>query len=108
MKDTRQSKEPVPALPPLGILAGLSDRSLENLASFGRYERFPTGTEIIREGALQNRFYVVVEGQLAVSARAGSKEVPLSVAKAGECLGEVTLLEPGPASASIRVVEDAL
>ncbi len=122
MKDPRSSKDttrlsnettpklndPIPALPPLGILAGLSDRSLENLAHFGRYDRSPAGTEIIREGAQQDRFYVVVEGRLAISARAGGKEVALSTAQAGECLGEVNLLEPGPASASIRVVEEAL
>jgi len=104
---TNQSDEPAPVLPPLGVLAGLSDRSLANLAAFGRFDQFPAGTEIIREGAAQNRFYVVVKGQLSVSSRTGGKDVPLSVAKAGECLGEVSLLEPGPASASVRVVEQA-
>jgi CRP/FNR family cyclic AMP-dependent transcriptional regulator len=98
----------VPALPPLGILAGLSDRSLANLAAYGRYHRFSAGTELICEGAMQDRFYVVVTGQLAISSRTGGKEVSLSVAKAGECLGEVSLLEPGPATASVRVVEDAM
>jgi CRP/FNR family cyclic AMP-dependent transcriptional regulator len=104
---TRKSDPPVPALPPLGILAGLSDRSLANLATYGRYDQFPAGTEIIREGVLQDRFYVVVTGQLTISARSGGKEMPLSMAHAGECLGEVSLLEPGPASASVRVVKDA-
>jgi CRP-like cAMP-binding protein len=102
-----KSSEQAPALPPLGILAGLSDRSLANLASYGRYHRFPAGTEIIREGEKQDRFYVVVTGLLAISARARNMEMPLSEARAGECLGEVSLLEPGPASASVRVVEDA-
>lgn len=103
----RKSDEPSPPLPPLGILAGLSDRSLVNLAAYGRYHRFSAGNEIIREGALQDRFYVVIAGQLAISTRTGGKEVPLSVAQAGECLGEVSLLEPGPASASVRALEDA-
>ncbi|SRR5260221_323338 len=96
-----------PALPALGILAGLSDRSLSNLASYGHYQRFFPGTPIIKEGELQDRFYVVVTGKLAVSAFAGGKEVPLSLAEPGECLGEVSLLEPGPASASVKVHEDA-
>ena len=107
LPDASDSSEAEPALPPLGILVGLGKRSLSNLAGFGRYDRIPAGTEIIREGELQNRFYVVVEGQLAVSARSGGKEVPLSMAKPGECIGEVSLLEPGPASASIRVAKDA-
>jgi CRP/FNR family cyclic AMP-dependent transcriptional regulator len=103
----KKSDEPGPALPPLGILAGLSDLSLANLASFGRYHQFPAGTEIIREGKRQDRFYVVVTGQLEITTRTGGTEMPLGTATAGECLGEVSLLEPGPASASVRVVKDA-
>lgn len=104
----RKSTRVAQALPPLGILAGLSELSLANLASYGRYHQFPAGTEIIREGELQDRFYVVVTGKLAISARSGDTEMALSSAQAGECLGEVSLLQPGPASASVRVVEDAL
>ncbi|MCE0522281.1 MAG: cyclic nucleotide-binding domain-containing protein [Methylacidiphilales bacterium] len=104
---TQKSNEPTPALPPLGILAGLSDRSLSNLSAYGRYHRLAAGTELIRGGELQDRFFVVVSGQLTISSRTGGKEMPLSTAKAGECLGEVSLLEPGPASATVRVVEDA-
>jgi len=96
-----------PPLPPLGILAGLSDRSLANLATFGQYQKVPPGTVLITEADLQDRFYVVVSGKLAITALASGKEVPLSVAEMGECLGEVSLLEPGPASASVKVVEDA-
>ncbi len=62
----------------------------------------------MREGAAQDRLYVVVSGRLALTARHGAKEVPLSEAHAGECLGEVSLLEPGPATATIRVVEEAV
>jgi len=102
------SSETEPALPALGILVGLGQRSLENLAAFGQYHRAPAGLEIIREGDQQDRFYVVISGELAVSAQSGGREVPLSVAKAGECLGELSLLEPGPASASIRVLTDAV
>ncbi len=97
-----------PPLPPLGILAGLSDRSLNNLASFGRYDQVKPGVMLIKEGDPQDRFYVVVSGKLAISALASGKEVPLSTAEAGECLGEVSLLEPGTASASVRVVEKSV
>ena len=97
-----------PALPPLGILFGLGHASLENLAAFGQYHRVEAGTQIIHEGANQNRFYVVISGELSISAHCGGKEIALSTATAGECLGELSLLEPGPASASIRVVTDAV
>jgi CRP/FNR family cyclic AMP-dependent transcriptional regulator len=104
----RESSEQVLPLPPVGILAGLSDRSLANLASYGQYHPFPAGTKIIQEGDLQDRFYIVVSGKLAISAKACGQDIQLSIAESGECLGEVSLLEPGPASASVRVVEDAM
>ena len=90
-----------PALPALGILAGLSDRSLGTLAPYGKYEHLPVGTMLITEGDPQDRFYVVVSGKLAISATVAGKNVPLSVAEPGECLGEVSVLEPGPASANV-------
>ena len=96
-----------PTLPPLGILSGLSDQSLSNLAAFGQYTQIPAGTVIIKEGETQDRFYVVVAGKLAVTALASGTEVPLSIAEPGECLGEVSLLEPGPASANVTVTEQA-
>jgi CRP/FNR family cyclic AMP-dependent transcriptional regulator len=105
MKDAPQPNQ---ALPALGILAGLSDRSLVNLASFGQFHHYPAGTKIIAEGEAQNRFYIVVSGTLGVTARAAGKEVPLSTADAGECIGEVSLLEPGPASATVKVTKDAV
>jgi len=97
-----------PALPALGILAGLSDRSLVTLATYGQYQQSPPETPIITEGESQDRFYVVVSGKLAISAMAGGREVPLSIAEAGECIGEVSLLEPGAASASVRVLEESV
>jgi CRP-like cAMP-binding protein len=97
-----------PPLPHVGIFAGLSKQSLKNLTAYGTYDHFAAGTEIVREGAPQSRLYVVVEGRLKLTARRGAQEHPVSEAHAGECLGEVSLLEPGPAAATIRVVEDAV
>ncbi|MCE0496527.1 MAG: cyclic nucleotide-binding domain-containing protein [Methylacidiphilales bacterium] len=97
-----------PALPALGILAGLSDQSLVTLAPYGRYQQLPAGTMLITEGEPQDCFYVVVSGRLDISAFVAGKNVPLSIAEAGECLGEVSVLDPGSASANVQVREDAV
>lgn len=101
-------KEVPPALPCLGILSGMSEQSLATLATYGHYTPLAAGTPLIVEGDGQDRFYVVVAGRLAITAVVAGREVPLSFAEAGECIGEVSLLEPGPASASVKVVEDAV
>jgi hypothetical protein len=111
-KEVRSSAEEShdmhPPLPNIGILAGLSGKSLGNLAGYGKYEEFATGAEIIKEGAMLDRLYVVVSGRLSLTARRGAKHFPVSEAQAGECLGEASLLEPQPAAATLRVLEDAV
>jgi len=97
-----------PPLPHVGIFVGLSPQSLKNLASYGKFEEVAAGTQLVREGANQDRLYVVVCGKVALTARRGAKEVPVSEAHAGECLGEAALLEPCPASATLRTVENSV
>jgi CRP-like cAMP-binding protein len=97
-----------PQLPAVGILAGLSAQSLSNLCAYGAFESYPAAQEVIRQGARQEKLYVVVEGRLAVTVRRGAQEVQVSEAHAGECLGEVSLLEPGAASATVRTLETSV
>ena len=112
MSDEQQSvpewQPLLPHLPAVGILAGLSEKSLENLAAYGTYQNAVAEEEIITEGQLQDKLYVVVQGRLRISAKVSSNEITLSEVDAGECFGEVSLLEPGPASATVRVVEAAV
>jgi len=90
------------SLPPLGILASLSNDSLVTLASYGRYEEFPADEIVIRENEHLERFYVVVSGMLEVFTESNSTHLVLHYAEPGECLGEVSLLDPGPATATVR------
>ena len=85
-----------PLLPAVGILAGLSERSLRNIAAYGTFLPCQTGTEVIRQGAHQERVFVVVQGRLAVLALRGGRRCASARPRA-RCLGEVSLLEPGPA-----------
>jgi CRP-like cAMP-binding protein len=97
-----------PALPPLGILSGLSEASLATLGAYGYYQAFPAGTILIHEGQPQNRFYVVVSGKLEITSGPPGRQVRLNVAEPGECLGEVSLLESTTASANAKVLDDAV
>jgi len=96
-----------PPLPAVGILAGMTEVSLANIAPYGEYHHFKVGAEVIREGQVQNRIYIVVIGKLAIIALVDGKELVLNEAHPGECIGELSLLDPGPASANVRVVEEA-
>src|SRR6202034_3409689 len=97
-----------PPLPHVGIFAALSAQSLTNLASYGKFEEVAAGTQLVREGGTQDRLFVVVSGKVALTARRGTKDVPVSEAHSGECLGEAALLEPSPAAATLCVMEDSV
>jgi CRP/FNR family cyclic AMP-dependent transcriptional regulator len=105
--------EPLPegmsihTLPAKGVLAALNPESRAQLASYGRPHHFAAGTVVMREGEMLNCIYIVVTGQLAISARSGGHEIELNLAEAGECLGEISLLEPCPATATVKVLKDA-
>jgi CRP/FNR family transcriptional regulator, cyclic AMP receptor protein len=100
--------EPVLMLPPSGVLAGLGQESLAQLCGYGRRHCYTQGTVVMREGEMQDRFYIVISGQLSISARSAGHDIPLNIAEAGECLGEISLLEPGPATATVQVLKDAV
>lgn len=97
-----------PSLPPVGILAGLSFESLTNLASYGIFAKFASGVEVIGEGREQDRLYILVEGELEIFASVSGQDVYLARVEPGECIGELAVLVPGPASATVRTTVDSI
>jgi bacteriocin-type transport-associated protein len=91
----------------LYVLGELSDADVEWMIAHGRRERKAAGTILIQEGGAIGALYILLEGQLAVSveARPGCE---LTRMGAGEIVGEVSLVDLRPPSATVRVVEDAL
>lgn len=97
-----------PSLPPVGILAGLSVESLLNLAGYGVYFNCKEGEEIIEEGRDQDRLYILVEGELQIFASVSGTQMSLAKVEPGECIGELAVLVPSPASATVRAIADSV
>lgn len=98
----------LPALPPVGILAYLSSKSLEDLGTYGKYEKVQSYEVLIQEGMPQTRLYILVEGSLQISGMSSGQEIVYCKIEPGECLGEVCLFEEGPASATVRAVTESI
>ena len=69
-------------------------------------EQFSAGEQIVREGDVATKLYLVLRGELAVVKREGVKgpEYQLATLSEGSTLGEMAILESSERSATVRAV----
>jgi ATP-binding cassette subfamily B protein len=85
----------------VGLLSELPGETLAKLGQNMRREEVPSGGAVMEEGDDGERFYVVLNGMLAVSqASLGAR----SVLRPGDYFGEVALAMDVPRTASVRAL----
>jgi MFS family permease len=93
----------VAVLRELDILSGASRPVLERLAVACTEQQLDEGTTIIREGDAADDFYVLVAGEVAVSARSGARRRrSLGTLVPPAYFGEIGLLEQLPRTATVE------
>ena len=89
------------------FLTTLSEASQARLKELLHDEHHPANTVIFREGIPGDALYIIWSGRVAVvKDLEGETPTLLAYGKPGEILGEISLLENGPHSASVVAVED--
>jgi CRP-like cAMP-binding protein len=81
----------------------------EELAAVGRsmvMSRFAPGDAILEEGNANRALHVLRSGRIRVSRRVSDSEVSLCDLVAGQTFGELSIIEDGVASATLRAVSD--
>ncbi len=69
--------------------------------------RFNAGDTILSEGEDGSTAYLIVSGLVEVIIGEGSRAKSVGILSAGDVFGEMSLLEPGPRSATVRATTDA-
>jgi len=91
----------------LVILGTLDDSDVEWMIAAGKCERIAASGTLIQEGRSIDHLYVVVEGAFAVRSGAlQGKEI--AQLRAGEIVGEMSLVDSRPPSASVVALEESL
>ncbi len=90
----------------LDIFAAASRPMLERLAAVASDVEFRSGAEIVREGEPADALYVLVDGEVEVSARGehGGPERFVRAMSAPSYFGEIGVLQQIPRTASVRAV----
>ncbi len=95
-------------LPAIGILSELNDAERSELASFGAFLKNRKGDKLVEQGTMNAFLHLVLNGELRVAAASDEAIVTLGYVHAGECVGEMTMLEPvKPAVASVSSASDS-
>ena len=67
----------------------------------------PAGEVVIRQGEQADSFYVIIDGQMSVTASRGGQAVAAPDMSAGDYFGEIGLIERIPRTATVTVTSDA-
>ncbi len=94
-----------PELPATGILTPLGDDDRRLLSSYGEFLPVEKDAHIIEEGMDQNSLFFVISGTLHASTMRSGHPVLLGKIVGGETIGEINLLDPSRASATVTAVE---
>lgn len=94
-----------PQLPPIGILEPLGDDDRDILSGYGEFRPVQPGQHLIEEGMVQTGLYYIISGKLHATAIRSGHKVLLGSVQSGETVGEINLLDPSAASATVTAVD---
>jgi CRP/FNR family transcriptional regulator, cyclic AMP receptor protein len=95
-----------PTLPTFSWIGHLEEDDRDLLSSYGEFFPGHPGTVIIEQGVIQTEVFVVISGELEVHAeRPDGARILRARVGPGETLGEISLFDPGPATATVTATE---
>ncbi len=100
--------EPVKSfLHSISLFSNLSDDDIERLSAITAEIKVSAGVYLFEEGSIGRYFFVIQSGEIDIVTQSGKKELLIAVRKAGEIIGELSLLDRLPRMAAARARTDA-
>jgi len=88
----------------VSLFRGLEPAEVSRLMEIARAERYPAGSEIIREQEPNAALVIIKQGRARVSRLSAGRDVELGEIGEGGFFGEISVFDPGPATATVRAI----
>jgi CRP/FNR family cyclic AMP-dependent transcriptional regulator len=90
------------------IFGGLRPEALGWIIEAGSMIEVPADEQLIAEGELAKCVFVVCEGELEIRKHGTGGDIRLAVLRAGDCVGEMSLIDIQPRSATVRTLSPSV
>jgi len=97
-----------PVAATFAFLGGQDDPAIADAVQSASVTEFEPGARILREGGIADAFYVITRGSVLVTRGAGADLRQLAELSAGDCFGEVGLLQDAPRNADVTAGADGV
>jgi signal transduction histidine kinase len=89
------------------VFPGLTDERASEVLAHVHETTYPSGTILCREGALEDTFYLIVEGQVAITKwlEFAKEDRFLRYSEPGDFFGEMALINAAPRAATVRTTQ---
>ena len=88
------------------LFANLSPADLKQVASLAEEDLFSAGDELGHEGDIGDMMFIIVRGEVKVCAQRDGQEFEIARRKAGDYVGEMSIIGREPRMASLVAVGD--
>lgn len=88
--------------------AGFTQAELAELLGHAERRNFEPGDDIVREGSSGRHLYVLIDGEVEVSKRAGDRPADLARLGPGSSFGEMSIVDPAVRSATVTALTDCV
>lgn len=104
---TNNKRDVAEVLAQVPLFAKLSKRELKKLAGLCLRKNFAAGATVVEEGKTGLGLFVITEGKIEVFKGRGENKVPLAELGDGDIIGEMSLMDDRPRSATGIALEDS-
>jgi signal transduction histidine kinase len=84
------------------VFPGMDELALQGMVRLAKTRTYPPDTLLCREGAEEEVFYIIGEGQVLVTQQLGEEERFLRYSGPGQYFGEMALIANSPRNANVR------